>query len=103
MTTALTAPSSDASVYGSLVDDHEAKFERARRSVARERKIEREHRDSIETKLKDVLEAYLSAPEDWSDNQIARSLDLNPSTMRSMIPREHRRAQRRARARDERE
>lgn len=91
--TSLVSPDSLASVYGSHVaDQHEAKFERARARIRAEQEAERAHDDAIEARNEAVLAAYKVAPKEWSDNAVARALGLNPSTLRSIVPKAERRS-----------
>lgn len=85
------------SVYGSPVSNHEAKFERARRRVQEERDADAAWQRTLKARNRDVRDAYDAAPAHMSDNEVARALDLNPSTLRSIVPVEQRQ-RRRARA-----
>lgn len=75
------------SMYGSPVVEKNDKLERARAHVAVERAKASEHRAAIDARDDAVRDYYVSARGTASDNELARRVDLNPSTFRSIIQR----------------
>lgn len=76
-------PESDESVYGSAVA-HESDVERARKAVQAERRAREAHLDALDARDAAVNAALASAPDDLADNELARRLELEPSTFRSI-------------------
>lgn len=78
---------SHESVYGSSVpDDRDKRLERARKLVERERAAHDAWQEALAARDQGVGELFeAEADGDLSQNELARRINLNPSTFRSII------------------